>query len=581
MDKLEELLDRIEDIELRKELSDEIDRTKQYGLVFEKYFPSNTTKPGAEIKVGSRVAHKIGYLGNPNASYVVEKINGNMAILNTGVEYELDSLVPVATYDEQLDGAYFKRVDAIENAPGDTLWHSLIESENQIALRMLAKEYAGQVDCIYIDPPYNTGDTTWSYNNNFFSRDHEYRHSKWLSFMELRLKLAKELLNKDTGVLICTIDEKEFHRLRMLLEQVFPNFYIQTVVIVNNPKGSSRSKFSRVEEYAIYCFAPKANVAMGTDTMLGEVPKQTKKPRLQRLLRTGFGLDSSREENPWAFYPILYDEETGRIVRAGECVSPNEKVDHAAKIDGYSVIWPIRSDGSEGRWMLMPETFNEWIDKGYIIIKSYDKDRHTGRIDYYTRSMQKQIETGMLKVVGHTPNGQGLVTEYENTRPVSIKSVWHRKRHDAGTYGTKFLSKLLCGQYFTYPKSLYAVKDCIAPVVSKDALILDFFAGSGTTLHAVNLLNAEDGGKRRCIMVTNNEVSLDDRVDLGYNGYVPGDYEYEACGVARRVAWPRTVCSIKGVDARGNALDGEYLSGIPMADGFKANCAYYRLSYND
>ena len=136
---------------------------------------------------------------------------------------------------------------------------------------------------------------------------------------------------------------------------------------------------------------------------------------------------------------------------------------------------------------------------------------------------------------------------------------------------------MLCNKRFEFPKSLYSEKDAINFFVANkpNALIVDFFAGSGTTLHAVNLLNAEDGGKRRCIMVTNNEVSAEEATALTAQGYQPGDAEWEKLGIARYVNWPRTVCSIEGHDVNGNPLKGNYLgSDLPMADGFKANAVF-------
>ena len=144
----------------------------------------------------------------------------------------------------------------------------------------------------------------------------------------------------------------------------------------------------------------------------------------------------------------------------------------------------------------------------------------------------------------------------------------------------------IIGNRFPYPKSIYAVKDSLGFFLKEKpyALILDFFAGSGTTLHAVNLLNAEDGGRRRCIMVTNNEVSADEAKMLKDKGYQPGDAEWEKLGIAHFVTWPRTVCSIEGHDVNGNPLKGDYLGSEPpmhMADGFKANAAFFKLGFLD
>lgn len=143
---------------------------------------------------------------------------------------------------------------------------------------------------------------------------------------------------------------------------------------------------------------------------------------------------------------------------------------------------------------------------------------------------------------------------------------------------------MLIGNKFSYPKSLYAVADCVqmATANKSNALILDFFAGSGTTLHAVNLLNAEDGGHRRCIMVTNNEVSDEEAKELKKDGFKPGDYEWERLGIAHYVTWPRTVCSIKGKNINGKPLKGNYLdSDLAMADGFKSNATFFKLGFLD
>lgn len=153
----------------------------------------------------------------------------------------------------------------------------------------------------------------------------------------------------------------------------------------------------------------------------------------------------------------------------------------------------------------------------------------------------------------------------------------------ANNSGTQLLSKVL-GNRFSFPKSLYLVKECLtACLQKKDSLILDFFAGSGTTLHAVNLMNAEDGGNRRCIMVTNNEVSVEEAKKLTQQGHKPGDPEWEALGIAKYVTWPRSVCSIEGKDINGYPLKGEYitLSGkkINMSDGFTANVKYFKCDW--
>lgn len=165
-----------------------------------------------------------------------------------------------------------------------------------------------------------------------------------------------------------------------------------------------------------------------------------------------------------------------------------------------------------------------------------------------------------------------------------VRTMWYDVKYNSQSNGSDLIAAILGKNRFSYPKSLYAVKDALYPFVSDkpNAIIVDFFAGSGTTLHAVNLLNAEDGGNRRCIMVTNNEVSDAEAKDMTRRGLKPGDEEWERLGIARYVTWPRTVCTIEGHDVNGKPLKGSYLgSDLPMADGFSANAAYFKLGFLD
>ena len=156
----------------------------------------------------------------------------------------------------------------------------------------------------------------------------------------------------------------------------------------------------------------------------------------------------------------------------------------------------------------------------------------------------------------------GIYTEGKAQMP---QNQWNIPSHNAAIYGTNLIKELI-GNRFTFPKSLYAVRDSLSHVIksNKEAIIVDFFAGSGTTLHAVNLLNAEDNGNRKCIMVTNNEVSEEEENELKELGYKPGDDEWEKLGIAKYVTWPRTYCSINGVDINGNPLKGDY--GVEVED---------------
>ena len=199
----------------------------------------------------------------------------------------------------------------------------------------------------------------------------------------------------------------------------------------------------------------------------------------------------------------------------------------------------------------------------------------------------------MIQVLGKDDNGSLILGK--SLKATRALTVWNQVAHDAGTYGSTLLNSFFPDRRFSYPKSLYAVHDAIRFFVANkpNALVLDFFAGSGTTLHAVNLLNAEDGGKRRCILVTNNEVSAEEAKEFTKRGVKPGDEEWEAKGIAQYVTWPRTVCSIKGVNVKGEALKGEYLGSgcttprregasgtvLKMSDGFQSNAIFFKLGF--
>ena len=585
---IDDLVKQIPDENLRGRIQEElkkISKQKKFGLVFEEHLPECTPLYDVQIKRGSRVAVKNGKIDNIYT--VINIVDDNVHCLSADkkeTSFKLNEIVCVAEFGEPIY-PYLKPLDTVCNAPDSSLWHTVIEAENYHALQLLEYLYAGKVDCIYIDPPYNTGARDWKYNNDYVDNNDAYRHSKWLSFMEKRLRLAKKLLNPKNSVLIVTIDEKEYLHLGCLLEEMFPEAYIQKVTIVNNPKGSTRGRFSRVEEYAFFCFMPEAFVQGGKDAMLGEIKEDedASQPRWKGLLRSGMG--ARREDSPNLFYPILIDKENNKIIRAEASIPIGTAPNYEEKIDGYNVAWPIRNDGSLGRWMLSTETFNSMLQKGYISIGKYDEKRKTWGFSYLSKKYQEQIETGELRIIGKSNNNQSVIVEFAQSQDRQVKTVWHRTRHDAGAYGSDLVSNVIGrARAFSYPKSLYAVLDCISMIVrtKPNALIVDFFAGSGTTLHAVNLLNAEDGGNRRCILVTNNEVSEAEAKTLSSKGYKPGDDEWEKLGIARYVTWPRTVCSIEGHDINGEPLKGNYLgSDIPMSDGFKANAAFFKLGFLD
>lgn len=580
---INDLLRQIPDSTLRNRLEQEfarISKNKKFGLVFEEHIPECTPLYEVPIKRGSTVAQKTGHI---NDVFSVIKLDGDSAICRNKASGEiknflLSELVSIAQFGEAIFPT-LQPISAVENAPESNLWHTLIEADNYHALQLLEYLYPKQVDCIYIDPPYNTGSRDWKYNNDYVDSKDSWRHSKWLSMMQKRLKIARRILNPETGVLIVTIDEHEVHHLRTLLEELFPEAYIQMVTIVINPKGVASGKFARVEEYAFFCFMPQAQLSKLEDSMLGE-KITTQKVRWSVLLRSG--TDAQREDSKNQFYPILVDPIKHRVVKALDYLPLPEHPDLDAKIHGYDVAWPIRTDNSEGRWMVSSSTLNQLIKKGFVALGGYDKKRKTWAVRYLSEKTRNQIESGKISILGYDEDKNIVNVEYISDRTQEVRTVWNRALHNAGTYGSEALSKLLgYTNSFSFPKSLYAVRDTLSTIVkdNPNALIVDFFAGSGTTLHAVNLLNAEDNGNRRCILVTNNEVSESESKDLKKDNFQPGDIEWEKRGICRSVTWPRIKYSILGKREDGTVLTGEYYMNQTLTTEIERS--FYQIGFID
>ena len=583
---INDLISQIQDETLRNRIQEEVSKMakqKKFGLVFEEDMPESTPLYDMPIKSGCNVMRRDSK--DDKSIYVVLKVEGDTAACvkpeqkDEAVTFELKDIVRVAEFGEPVY-PYLKPLDSVCNAPDSDLWHTLIEADNYHALQLLEYLYAGKVDCIYIDPPYNTGAKDWKYNNDYVDGNDAYRHSKWLSFMERRLKLAKKLLNPADSVLIVTIDEKEYLHLGCLLEEMFPEAKMQMVSITINPSGAKRDNlFSRSDEYAYVILLGNACVVHP------EGDGDEREVRWWYLRRTDYSSRRGTVKGGVAqFYPIYVDEKTMRIVCTGTPLTPEQSRFDVPSIDGAIPVFPIREDGVEMNWGLTSDTLMKLNEQGVVrVSKGNENQPYVFR--YLSANYVQKIKSGRWAIQGIREDNTKIIVE-TGGKITRATTVWQNKLYDAGQYGTSLLKDFIGSGRFTFPKSLYAVHDTIRFFVANkpNALIVDFFAGSGTTMHAVNLLNAEDGGHRRCIMVTNNEVSADEAKMLKDKGYQPGDAEWEKLGIAHYVTWPRTVCSIKGQDVNGNPLKGDYLGSEPpmhMADGFKANAAFFKLGFLD
>ena len=587
MAELHELIEKIENPELRAQMAEAAKRAlkhKQFGLVYEEHLPECTPLYDIPVRKGLKVSVRN---GKANETYTVLKIENGMATClpknsKEAVQFAVADLVTTAELGDPIYPC-LQPLGEVCNAADSELWHTLIEADNYHALQLLEYLYAGKVDCIYIDPPYNTGARDWKYNNDYVDGADEYRHSKWLSFMQKRLEIAKRLLNPSDSVLIITIDEKEYLHLGCLLEETFKDARIQMVSTMINPAIVARAgEFGRCGEYIFFVLfgsASPSRVRLNREWVSSKGRTHTGNIRWDLLKRSGTG--ATRKDSPGGFYPIYIDSDSGKIVKIGEPLP--DGVSEAPQIDNLYCLLPIRNDGSEGRWQWSTTTLAEGLIDGRVKVGG---DKKRGFTVYrLAKAEYEKVQKGEFQIIGRGINNEIIVDDIDTEQVMAVPGdIWKIASHDSTQYGSRLIGNIFANKRFTFPKSLYAVKDCLYFFTANkpNALIVDFFAGSGTTLHAVNLLNAEDGGNRRCIMVTNNEISAEERKGFEARGIKQGDPEWEARGIARYVTWPRTVCSIEGHDVNGKPLKGNYIgSDIPMADGFKANAAFFKLGFLD
>jgi adenine-specific DNA-methyltransferase len=611
---LEDLIKDIADARLRNQIAGAVAKLKarkKFGLVFEQHLPEVVQLPSLAVKPGARVAKQ-----NELAAgffVVTAAVNKNKVSIvpERGGPEEIaarDDLVVVKRFGEPMYPALVP-VDRVTRAP-DKPYHTLINADNFHALQVLLYCYEGKIDVIYIDPPYNSGARDWKYNNDYVDRADQYRHSKWLSMMQRRLELAKRLLKSD-GILIVTIDENEIGHLSVLLETIFPEYLRHMVSAVINPKGTGKLNFARVDEYVFFCvpnngtslikgiptsagttgapgegalFYPSsqpvleelaiqqdngaeeeeeemeeddeaADVDEVEDEELPFPPEEIADWELRHARRRG-SESSYRHQRKNQFYPIYIDVKQKRVVRTGPPLLPVEKRPNFDKVDGLLPVWPIDKEKNDRCWRFISSEMQKLIDARHVRLGKYNPTFDSWTLNIWERKPESK----------------------------KLKTVWWKKSHDAGTHGTTLLHNILGRRAsFPFPKSIYAVADALAAVVRTrpDALVLDFFAGSGTTLQSTCMLNKVYGGNRQCILVTNNEVDAKLAARLEKKGIDPGSAEYEKQGICAAVTWPRVETVLTGRRRDKSKLPGRYLDGTVMSEGFQENAQYLKLDFLD
>ncbi|OBJ98401.1 DNA methyltransferase [Mycolicibacterium fortuitum] len=610
MSRLNDLLRKLEnsDAALAKDLRREVDALsgrRAFGLNFERHVPEAVELPGRPVRRGDKV--RILPPRGSKATAGDDRLWRVVAITKPASDLRMASLELLGDEQETADAAIDDLVVVAEFRdpiyPGlvstgkvergaDKPYHAVINAENYHALQTLLFTHRAKVDAIYIDPPYNTGAKDWKYNNDYVEGEDLYRHSKWLAFMERRLKLAKELLNPADSVLIVTIDEKEYLRLGLLLEQTFPEARIQMISSVINPKGVSRgAEFRRTDEYVFFVqlgtsaparllLGPEwSSSAAGAEGLSTEDPVEVPElqtPEWTSMMRRGSA--SARADRPSMFYPIYADPSIPKIVHVGEPLE--EGVREAPVREGLVAILPLRRNGSEGRWQISAAELRARLDQGRVRL-----GRPTGYgyvVNYLPDGAYAAVLSDQFEITGRAEDGSIVAIGNRDQRRVA-PTQWKLRAHNASEYGSTLLASFLPGRSFPFPKSLFAVEDTLRFFVANkpNALVVDFFAGSGTTTHATMRLNKQDSGRRRSISITNNEVAAEDQAALRAQGLRPGDPDWEQWGICDYITKPRVRAATTGATPEGEPINGDYrfTDEFPMSDGFEENIEFFTLTY--
>ncbi|POH73450.1 site-specific DNA-methyltransferase [Arthrobacter glacialis] len=539
-------LNEVTDEGLRARLKAEFERTtKKFGLVFERHSPEGIRMPQSQVRRGRTVIRE-----SDGIFHKVRAISGDSVTLTDEHGNVIEEKLSNVTAARQFGEVVFpglKTVGSVRTGKSDDPAHVVINGENFHALEMLGYTHPESVNLIYIDPPYNTGNKTWQYNDHYVAEQDSFRHSKWLSFMERRLTLAKKLL-KPTGVIIVAIDDNEHHRLRMLMDEIFgSNNFISDVVWQGGRKNDSRYISNGADYMLVYA---KSEPAM-SDV---DIRWREEKPGIHEVVAAGAdawaqsgGNEKIAEGKMRAWFRAqptdsptralsrnVYFLPDGTLCADGDLRAPEARPNRCrtplANPDS-GIEYAVPSDG----WRCEESTLFRYLAEGRIIFRS---DPST---------------PPRLKKPLQDTDGQVVVSVFERQRT-------HSGRHLQGIFGDK---------RFPFPKDHEVLMRWIRLVAPNDAVILDFFGGSGTTAEAVIRLNAEDQGTRQCILVTNNELSAKDDAALRKAGHQPGSAEYEAKGVFHHVTKPRVETVVTGVRQDGST----------HSDGVPANVEFLDLAY--
>lgn len=466
----------------------------------------------------------------------------------------------------------------------------LIEGDNFDALRYLHIAYKGRVKCIYIDPPYNTGNKDFVYNDTFLEKDDGYHHSKWLEFMYRRLLLAKDLLSED-GVIFVSIDDIESAHLALLMDQVFPNMRVGTFVW-RRRSGANDAKdwFLSTDHEYVLCYANKNFTFAGTEKNTSNYTNPDNDPR-GAWNNDNLVQGKNFKQRPDAYY-ALYNPETDTWFPG----DPDNVWRFATKsrikgkklrtrtmeqtIEEKRILWPTENNTVTYRSLteLQAAIANGSAPKNLQVYQTLDELRDQvakGQAPERLLSYIEPLENWVGRTIGYgKPRYKRFASDLKRTEkpvstwflPSSMKAtdlesidVAEVTTFNVGftTEGTKLLSQMLANKDFPYPKPMSLLKALIGQATDNDSghVVMDFFAGSGTTGHAVLALNQEDDGNRTFILVSSTEAHK-------------GELEKNVC---RDITAKRTRAAIEGYSYRTP-------KGVVAVDGLGGEFAYMRVN---
>lgn len=443
---------------------------------------------------------------------------------------------------------------SITEITGTGTLHRAICDDNLTAMQHLQDD-GERFDFIFVDPPYNTGRTRDAYRNRW--SDHQ-----WVDHVSARLSAAWGVM-ADDAVMLITVDGRSLSKMLVMVETVLPkSAWHQIVSVANLPSGTSMKGFRRSNEFFIFVhkgkMAPQP-VTVGDHWGLAGEGSTAGVIRWDRLLKSGIG--HTPESAPGCFYPVYLDRSSGRIIGIGDAVSPSAMAAFDDPDPEVATCWPIRKDSSLGRWRVSAETARRLLDRGLMSTGRVKPGREElTPIKYLMEGGVARIDDGEILVTGYDPvTGTAQLEEAGSDRKTLPTTMWAPASHSYSAYGSWLLRRFVPGATFSHPKSLYAMEDALRFYLASrpDARLLDIYAGSGTTAHALMLLNAADGGQRTSTSITINELSPHVARDREVNG--AGSAEDDPDGVFHAVLLPRLRAALTGRTPSGDPVKGRYV----------------------